>query len=205
MKALWRFVPLVLLAIYVVVVGTISRRFRRSYGYSPIRLSGSGGSAKGFKAASLVVLAFVLVWQALAAALGLYIPLGNQLFDPLPAVGLLVLLAGAALVIWAITTMGASWEIPINSAREAPPAGLITSGPFRCSRHPIYLGLPVMLAGWMLLIPTVPSIVIGIVAALGVRRQAIEEEGHLLRTYGSEYQAWARDAGCLIPWLGRLR
>jgi protein-S-isoprenylcysteine O-methyltransferase Ste14 len=116
----------------------------------------------------------------------------------------MVALAGALMILVAIAAMGASWEIPIGAERESPAAGLITSGPFRYSRNPIYLGFGITIVGWMMLIPTTLSLVIVIGGMLNLRYQALEEEKYLVRKYGADYEAWAREAGRFIPWLGRL-
>ena len=100
--------------------------------------------------------------------------------------------------------MGASWEIPISPEQNSPAAGLITSGSFRFSRNPIYLGGIVTLVGWMLLIPALLSFIIVIAAILNLRHQALEEEEYLIRTYGPQYEAWAREVGRFVPWFGRL-
>jgi protein-S-isoprenylcysteine O-methyltransferase Ste14 len=200
----WRFVPLAMLAIYAAVMGGIILQYHRRHGRSPIRLSGSGGAMDRIKEAALILFGVLLVWQAAAAAFGLYIPLGNRLFDPLPALGAIVAVAGGLLIISAIATMGASWEIPISTEQDSPAAGLITSGSFRFSRNPIYLGMIVTLVGWMLLIPTLLSFIIVIGAILNLRHQALEEEEYLIRTYGPQYEAWAREVGRFVPWFGRL-
>jgi protein-S-isoprenylcysteine O-methyltransferase Ste14 len=202
--ASWRFVPLAMLAIYAAVMSGIIVRYRRRYGRSPIRLSGSGGAMDRIREAALILFGVLLVWQAVAAAFGLYIPLGNRLFDPLPALGTIVAFAGALLILSAIATMGASWEIPVSAERDSPAAGLITSGPFRFSRNPIYLGFGITIVGWMLLIPAILSLVIVIGAILNLRYQALEEEEYLIRTYGADYEAWAREVGRFVPWFGRL-
>ena len=201
--ASWRFVPLAMLAIYAAVMSGIIVRYRRRYGRSPIRLSGSGGAMDRIREAALILFGVLLVWQAVAAAFGLYIPLGNRLFDPLPALGTIVAFAGALLILSAIATMGASWEIPVSAERDSPAAGLITSGPFRFSRNPIYLGFGITIVGWMLLIPAILSLVIVIGAILNLRYQALEEEEYLIRTYGPKYEAWAREVGRFVPWFGR--
>ena len=200
----WRFVPLAMLAIYAAVMSGIILQYRRRYGRSPIRLSGSGGAMDGIKEAALILFGVLLVWQAVAAAFGLSIPLGNRLFDPLPALGTIVTFAGGSLIISAIAAMGASWEIPISAEQNNPAAGLITSGPFRFSRNPIYLGFGITIVGWMLLIPAILSFIIVIGAMLNLRHQALEEEEYLIRTYGSRYEAWAREVGRFVPWFGRL-
>lgn len=199
----WRFVPLTLLVMCAVGMAGLIRRHGGRYGRSPVQLFRSGSTVQSIREIRIILLALVLVWQALAAAFALYVPLGTRLFAALPGPGTLVFLAGVSLVAAAITNMGASWQMGFN--QDVPPAGLVTAGLFRFSRNPIYLGMVVALVGWMLLVPTLLSLIIVAGMALGVRRQALDEEGYLLRTYGAEFSAWAREVGRFVPWVGRLR
>ncbi|HUO04922.1 MAG TPA: isoprenylcysteine carboxylmethyltransferase family protein [Candidatus Binataceae bacterium] len=201
----WGFIPLAMGAIYAALMGGIILRYRRKFGRSPIRFSSSGGINQIAKAAALIVFGGVLVWKAVAETFGLYFPLNYPLFEPFPVLGTIAMIVGASLAISATRTMGASWEIPIGPEAESPAGGLITSGPFRCSRNPIYLGMILALAGWMLLIPSPLSIFFAVGAVLNLRRQAIEEEKHMLAAYGSAYKEWARNSGRFVPWFGRLR
>jgi protein-S-isoprenylcysteine O-methyltransferase Ste14 len=197
------FIPLALLAICAAGLATFIKRYRRKYGRSPVRLFRSGRTAQNITEAQVIGLGALLFWQALAEPLRLYAPLGGRLFGALPATGMLVFILGVSLTAAGITSMGGAWQIGFD--QQVRPAGLITTGPFRLSRNPIYLGMVVALIGWMLLIPTILSLIIVVGAAVGVRRQAIEEERYLSRTYGPEFSAWARQVGRLVPWIGRAR
>jgi protein-S-isoprenylcysteine O-methyltransferase Ste14 len=151
----------------------------------------------------VVGLGLVLVWQALAAGFGFYIPLAGLLFAPWPKLGVAVFAAGLALIAIAIADMGPSWQIGFD--QTVPEHGLVRTGVFGLSRNPIYLGLGVLFIGWLLLLPTLLSLIIVVGVALGVRRQAIDEEEYLQQIYDSEFRAWAREVGRFVPLLGRLR
>ncbi len=66
---------------------------------------------------------------------------------PLPLSGLLVAAAGVALMAWAAATMVRA-RTTFWPGRA--PAALVTSGPFRLSRNPIYLGDVLVLLGAIL-------------------------------------------------------
>lgn len=77
---------------------------------------------------------------------------------------------------------------------------LITSGPFRLSRNPMYLGLVAICASIAFLSGTPSSLCIALLYAVWVRNQfIIPEEYFLLDHFGSEYDEYART----VPrWVG---
>jgi protein-S-isoprenylcysteine O-methyltransferase Ste14 len=198
-----RFLPLALLAICAAGMAGFIERYRRNYTRSPVRLFRSGRTVQSMREAGAMVVGVFLVWQGLAQAFGLYVPLRTRLFDAPAELGVLVFLSGMSLIACAVINMGASWQMGFD--QNLPPQRLIQTGVFRFSRNPIYLGMVVALLGWMLLIPTLLSLIMLTGLAIGVRRQAVEEEESLSRTFGAQFDAWARDVGRFVPWLGRLR
>ena len=203
MTPFWRFIPLVLLCACGAGLVWRARRSSKRYGRSPIRLFHSGRTVQNLREIRVVGLGLVLVYQAFAAGFGFYIPLAGLLFAPWPKLGVAVFAAGLALIATAIADMGPSWQMGFD--QTVPEHGLVMTGVFSLSRNPIYLGLIVLFIGWLLVLPTLLSLIIVVGVALGVRRQAIDEEEYLQRTYSSEFRVWAREVGRFVPWLGRLR
>ena len=72
-----------------------------------------------------------------------FLVLTRRFFSPLPVViGLQV--AGMLVVVWARVTFGTrSFHVGATATR----GGLVTTGPYRYVRHPIYAGVFVVLAG----------------------------------------------------------
>ncbi len=56
----------------------------------------------------------------------------------LGAIGAVVFASGIALAIWARVQLGRNWGMPMTQKAEPE---LVTSGPYRFVRHPIYSGL----------------------------------------------------------------
>lgn len=113
--------------------------------------------------------------------------------------GLVLAALGVGFVAWCQAWMGASWRIGIDEV----PTALVTSGPFRVARHPIYAGALVALAGFVLVVPGWPA---GLIAAAGLILIAVEarlEERHMLTLHGEEYRRYAARVGRFLPWLGR--
>jgi protein-S-isoprenylcysteine O-methyltransferase Ste14 len=115
--------------------------------------------------------------------------------------GLAIIGAGLALVLAAQLQMGASWRIGIDAAARP---GLITHGLYRLSRNPIYVGMLAALAGFTLLMPTVLTLGVLVVATIGIRFQVGQEERYLAATYGVDFRGYASRVGRFVPGLGRV-
>ncbi len=124
---------------------------------------------------------------------------------PLPRPGArplgLILGAGAALLAgWAVQTMRGA-NTPLSPYE--PATVLVTQGPFRLTRNPIYLGGTLLYAGLALLLDRIGPLLLlpGLLITLG--RGVIErEERYLVERFGEEYQRYQED----VPrWLPRCR
>ncbi len=104
--------------------------------------------------------------------------------------GWLLIGAGAGLTLWAVQRMQ-RLKTPLMPRRE--PQALVTDGPFRFSRNPIYLGDVLILLGVVLLLDSplalllVPSFM-----ALLVRRFIAPEEAALAKQFPSAFAEWSR-------------
>ena len=99
--------------------------------------------------------------------------------------------------------MGSSWRIGVDQER---PTGLVTSGPFRHVRNPIYSCLVLLAVGVALLVPNLAAIAGAAILVLYVQVQArAVEEPWLRREHGDAYLAYARRVGRFVPVVGRLR
>lgn len=105
-------------------------------------------------------------------------------------IGWLLIALGAGLSVWGLVTFRGAGT-PIRP--DQPASTLVTHGPFRLSRNPMYLGLSVVYLGVMLLLNSLwtllllPS-VIAILYLTVIRR----EERHLAATFGSAYDEYRR-------------
>ncbi|HET7364788.1 MAG TPA: isoprenylcysteine carboxylmethyltransferase family protein [Burkholderiales bacterium] len=178
---------------------------RRRYGGHGILLFRAGGSAQRVRDALAVALFVLLLAQSLAAALAPEsLPLAQADRRAQAALrlglGALLMLGGLVLLVAAQLELGASWRIGID---ESARPGLVTSGLYAHSRNPIFLALLIIIAGYMLLIPTVLSAALLAGAYVGTRLQIAAEEAYLVRSYGDAYRVYARNVGRLVPGIGR--
>jgi protein-S-isoprenylcysteine O-methyltransferase Ste14 len=117
------------------------------------------------------------------------------------AIGLLLSVLGLAFFLIAQTQMGTSWRL--NLDREAP-GPLRRDGLFRFSRHPVYLGVGVMVLGISVALLSALSLVTLALLWATLALQAREEEAFLLNHFGSEYAEYAARVGRFVPGFGRL-
>ena len=109
--------------------------------------------------------------------------------------------AGYAGTLWCYAAMGNTWRIGINRREKNP---LVTQGPYRVVRHPIYLFQIVMLVGVLLLLPTVLSVSILVIHLLCVLAKSSDEESYLLTVHSDEYRDYLARTGRLFPkWIRR--
>lgn len=101
------------------------------------------------------------------------------------SVGLLFFYCGISLIWWAKHTMQSSWGVPGTK----PQGTLITTGPFRFSRNPIYIGASLGLFGFALSLLS-PLFFLAVIP-LYIHHKAIRiEEKHLLKKFGDDYRAY---------------
>ena len=108
--------------------------------------------------------------------------------------GWVLLMAGTALGIWAVWLHSDQGLTPLPH----PKGDLITHGPYRWVRHPMYLSL-VLFALGMIIWRAQWVTVIASLALVAVLVFKIRHEEALLRTYFSAYDHYRRHTWALIP------
>jgi protein-S-isoprenylcysteine O-methyltransferase Ste14 len=116
---------------------------------------------------------------------------------PLALTGCLLALAGVALVLRSRAELGPAWSF-VPKADQG--TGLVTTGPYRVVRHPIYLGLGLLAMGEALAFGSWPALMIvlsGIVPTFAWRARA--EDKLLSRTFGERYAVYRQRTKMIIP------
>jgi protein-S-isoprenylcysteine O-methyltransferase Ste14 len=114
---------------------------------------------------------------------------GRQLIDsPLRYVGLVIVAAGAALIIWAAGLFRKA-ETTIKPFQES--SSLVVRGPYRLTRNPMYLGMACILVGTGVLFGSAsPFAVVPVFVALIQWRFIRAEEAALERRFGAAYREY---------------
>jgi protein-S-isoprenylcysteine O-methyltransferase Ste14 len=112
-------------------------------------------------------------------------------------IGILIALAGFSLLQWSQNSLGRSWsDIP----RMLKGQILITNGPYRVIRHPIYTAFILILGSTLLISDN------GLVGLLWIGMTVLEivsrirfEEGLMLEYFGDQYREYINRTDRLIP------
>ena len=110
-------------------------------------------------------------------------------------IGLALIAGGVALFLWAMRSLGDNYS-PCFDKRL--PAGLVTSGPYRTVRHPVYTSNLLIVFGAWLAVGSGWILGSGIVTLVGYALSLREEESALLETYPG-YADYRARTGRLLP------
>ena len=138
--------------------------------------------------------AFALFFPSLLAFRG---PLEGDAALLLALIGGHLALGGAAVVLGSRRALGPAWSLAPRAAKDT---GLVTTGPYRLVRHPIYLGLSMLALGETLAFASGPALVIvlaGIVPTFVWRASA--EEKLLTATFGDRYAVYRKHTKMILP------
>jgi protein-S-isoprenylcysteine O-methyltransferase Ste14 len=120
---------------------------------------------------------------------------------PLPAwargLGLALGLASVALMVWVQRALGANFDVTLHLREKHT---LVTDGPYRWVRHPMYsvlflfeLAALLLSANW--LVGGVPLAALALIVVTRVRR----EEALMLSTFGAAYERYMQRTGRFLP------
>jgi protein-S-isoprenylcysteine O-methyltransferase Ste14 len=128
--------------------------------------------------------------SALAVIAHLYLPIWQLLPTPYRYIGIIPIAKGIVLCLWAIGLFRTRRTTVLPFARSSV---LVTSGPFRFTRNPIYLGVVLMVLGFALLLGSLGALAgpLGCFALFNYVHIPAEEKVMLV-VFGDEYTAYKR-------------
>ncbi len=115
----------------------------------------------------------------------------------LQGIGVGVFVLGLAVAVWARQFLGRNWGTPMS---EKVDPELVTAGPYRFVRHPIYSGLILAMIGTALTIGIYWLVAVALVGAYFVYSATVEERT-MARLFPATYPAYQRSTKMLIPFL----
>lgn len=115
----------------------------------------------------------------------------------LQGIGLVVFLSGLALAVWARIYLGRNWGMPMS---EKVDPELVTTGPYRYVRHPIYSGIILASIGTTIAISVYWLLAVGALSAYFIYSARIEER-NMARLFPDRYPAYRRSTKMLIPFV----
>jgi protein-S-isoprenylcysteine O-methyltransferase Ste14 len=128
-----------------------------------------------------------IVALALIVILDLWVPVRFLPRAVSLAVGIPLLVLGLGLWVWGVSGLLRGGESPDPGK---PTAQLVTSGPFRFSRNPVYTGGTVGLLGLALLLNTATGAAVTVALAFVVHSLTLAEERYLEAKFGDQWREY---------------
>jgi protein-S-isoprenylcysteine O-methyltransferase Ste14 len=121
-------------------------------------------------------------------------PLANSV---LRGIGLALFVAGLALAVWARVYLGRNWGTPMSQKIEPE---LVTTGPYRRVRHPIYSGIILGVIGTAIAVGLYWLVTVVLLGAYFIY-SAIVEERNMAALFPDTYPGYKRSTTMLIPFV----
>jgi len=138
----------------------------------------------------LIIVGVVLVRVFRTGSLAVHNP-------ALEAVGTVLFVAGLGLAVWARIFLGRNWGMPMTRKQDPE---LVTTGPYRFVRHPIYSGILLAILGTVLATNLYWLIALAILGAYFIYSATVEER--LMTTeFPAAYPRYRASTKMLIPFV----
>ena len=113
-----------------------------------------------------------------------------------PALGVILTAAGLLFTVWARVYLGGNWSGNVTIKESHT---LVTNGPYRWVRYPIYTGLFLAMIGTALAVGTARAFVGAGLILLGFIIKLRVEEARMRETFPADYAEYSRRTARLIP------
>ena len=165
--------------------------------YLIVAARGAKRDTEGHRAQSLALM-FALIAAVLLPRLEVFRFVN---FAPVNAilgsVGVLMTGAGLALFVWARQTLGDNWSRTVSAKQGHE---LITSGPYRYVRHPMYAGALIACIGSAIVAGGPFVFFLVFLASIFLWRVGVEDK-LMLQQFPGEYPAYKKSTKALIPFV----
>jgi protein-S-isoprenylcysteine O-methyltransferase Ste14 len=138
----------------------------------------------------VIIVGFVLLRAFSSSTLAVHSPV-------VKALGVVLLVSGLGLAVWARIYLGRNWGMPMTEKAEPE---LVTSGPYRYVRHPIYSGLLLAFLGTALATNLYWLIGLAVIGTYFVYSATVEER-ILTSSFPKDYPSYRARTKMLIPFV----
>lgn len=121
----------------------------------------------------------------------------QRISDASALLAIVLTLISLPILLWAVVVLGSQWSVAgrINADHQ-----LITTGPYRYLRHPIYTALFGFLLAAGLVFTTLPLLLLAVVIyAVGTALRIRGEESLLREQFGARFEAYAARTPAVVP------
>ncbi|WP_346940174.1 isoprenylcysteine carboxylmethyltransferase family protein [uncultured Clostridium sp.] len=101
--------------------------------------------------------------------------------------GVVITLIGVLLFILAMVFMKTSWRAGIDKLTKT---SLVTSGLYRFSRNPAFVGMDLMFIGTAITHLNLMTVIVAILVVVGIHLQILQEENHMEEVFKKEYNEY---------------
>lgn len=105
------------------------------------------------------------------------------------------------LIVLGFILLSASWRVLY---RAQTTKCLATSGPYQCIRHPQYVAFTLIMLGFLLQWPTLPTLIMFPILVFTYARLSLNEETAVEREFGETYRKYAAQTPRFVPRLNSL-
>ncbi|MEO5907983.1 MAG: isoprenylcysteine carboxylmethyltransferase family protein [Ginsengibacter sp.] len=138
-----------------------------------------------------------LIAFGLAVAGALFLVVKDYVFSK-NILAIVIQLLSLGLMIWARMTLGLRSFHPTANTTKGE---LITSGPFRWFRHPIYASLIFFFIASLISFPYLETLIAVLLIIIGLFIRMLLEEKSLKETYKERYETYSRQTKRIIPFI----
>jgi protein-S-isoprenylcysteine O-methyltransferase Ste14 len=184
------------MTVYIAIIGLCWVVFLISWAIFAMTFGSSGRNyyTPGGRAIRLLFVVAIFLAVGYGRTLTLR-PFGELTLD-VAAAGAALCIVGLAFAIWARVALGRSWGMPMTQHEDPD---LVTSGPYRFVRHPIYTGLSAMMIGTALVHPLAALPCLCMVGYSVF--SAFREERDMERRFPGAYSDYKKSSKMLVPFL----
>mgnify|MGYP001473532230 CR=1 FL=1 len=134
--------------------------------------------------------AWFIIMLALSCTFHYLIPVARIIPHPYNLTGIVFILSGFALTLAANFVMIKSHTT--NQPGETPDM-LLTTGPFKISRNPVYLGMTIILMGVEILLGSLSALIVPVIFVIIIDRLFIKPEEDVLESlFGERYSEYSK-------------